>query len=153
MATTANSDLIIRSSAFKPNELIPSKYTCDGLNINPDIEVDNIPETTKTLALIIEDPDAPSGTFYHWVIWNIPPTNNIKENSAPGTEGKNSAGKNTFTGPCPPTGSHHYHFKIFALDSELDLPHDTDAKKLLSAMQKHIISSGELIGLYKRSNS
>jgi len=84
------------------------------------------------------------------VIWNIPPVHNIKEDSAPGIQGKNSMGKNNYSGPCPPSGTHHYHYKVYALDTELSLPSTTDEKKLLSAMQTHIISSGELVGLYKR---
>lgn len=149
--STTNSALTVHSSAFKQNEHIPSKYTCDGLNINPEILIDNIPANTKTLAVIVDDPDAPSGTFCHWVMWDIPPASKIKEDSKPGTQGKNSMGKNSYFGPCPPGGTHHYHFKVYALDTELrHLPANTDEKALLSAMKTHIISSGELIGLYKR---
>lgn len=151
MSETISTTLTIKSSAFKNNELIPSKYTCDGININPDLSIGNIPDKTESLALIVDDPDSPSGAFCHWVMWDLSPKNNIKENSQPGIEGKNSMLKNKYYGPCPSTGSHHYHFKVYALDTVLSyLPPSTDAEKLLNAMKKHIIASGELVGIYRR---
>lgn len=151
MSTTISTTLTIKSSAFKNNELIPSKYSCDGVNINPDITIDNLPSNTESLALIVDDPDAPSGTYTHWLMWDIPPINSIKENSQPGIEGRNSMNINKYTGPCPPSGTHHYHFKVYALDTKLNtLPPSTNENELKNAMKKHIIASGELIGLYKR---
>jgi hypothetical protein len=129
---------------------IPDKYTCAGENINPPLNVTNIPENTKTLALIIDDPDAPHGTFDHWVMWNIPVKERIEENSIPGAEGKNGRGENKYMGPCPPAGTHHYHFTIYALDVKLELNLDTDKKALLNAMKDHILATSELIGLYEK---
>jgi Raf kinase inhibitor-like YbhB/YbcL family protein len=143
--------LAISSPAFKNNKLIPSKYTCDGANINPPLTITNIPETTKTLALIMEDPDAPSGLWIHWVAWNIPPTPSIKENSKPGTEGLNTNREHAYHGPCPPSGTHRYFFKVYALDAKLDLGKNSDKKDVERAMQGHILGKGELMGLYKRS--
>lgn len=150
MAITLNTTLTVKSPAFANNDFIPSKYTCDGLNINPELNIGDMPKETKSLALIMEDPDAPKRTFDHWVMWNIPLKERIEENSAPGAQGRNSMNENKYHGPCPPEGLHHYYFKIFALDTKLDLPIDTDKKKLLSAMEGHVLASGELVGLYKK---
>ncbi|MNE13477.1 putative kinase inhibitor [compost metagenome] len=150
MSAIISTGLTVKSSAFKHNEFIPSKYTCDGLNINPELIIEEIPAATKSLALIVDDPDAPNGTFCHWLMWDIPPKNTIKEDSTPGTEGKNSMRENSYFGPCPPRGTHHYHFKVYALNTKLNLPVNTDEQELLNAMKGHIISSGDLIGLYKR---
>ena len=150
MSTIISTTLTIKSSAFKNNEFIPSKYTCDGLNINPDLMVENIPANTISLAVIIDDPDAPNGTFCHWLVWDIPPKNTIKEDSRPGAQGRNSMHENKYFGPCPPSGTHHYHFKVYALNTKLNLPQNTGEKELLNAMKGHIISSGDLVGLYKR---
>jgi Raf kinase inhibitor-like YbhB/YbcL family protein len=150
MALTLNTTLTVKSSAFANDAAIPSKFTCDGQNVNPELTISDIPKGTKTLALIVEDPDAPKGTFDHWVMWNIPPGSKIGENSAPGAQGVNGKKENKYAGPCPPSGTHHYHFKVYALDDELNLPDDTDKKKLMDAMQGHILAQGELIGLYAR---
>ena len=128
MAKRETGSLIISSPAFENEGIIPSKYTCDGEDINPPLEVDNIPEGTKTLAIIVEDPDAPKGTFDHWIIWNIPPERLIEEDRVPGMRGKNSAGKTGYYGPCPPSGYHRYYFKVFALDNSLDLEPGIDKK-------------------------
>lgn len=152
MAIMVNTNLTVKSSAFKSNGFIPSKYTCDGANINPDLMIGDIPVNAKSLALIVDDPDAPKGVFCHWIIWDIPIKNNlIKENSKPGIEGRNSMRLNKYTGPCPPSGIHHYHFKVYALDTKLSsLPLNTDREGLLNAMKGHIISSGDLVGLYEK---
>lgn len=143
--------LVIKSSAFKNNEFIPSKYTCDGLNINPEISIDEIPENTKSLAIIVDDPDSPNGTFCHWLIWDVSPKSSIKEDSTPGIQGRNSMGENKYSGPCPPGGNHHYHFKVYALDTKLStLSPSTNQKEFEKAMKGHVIAWGELIGLYKR---
>ena len=152
MATIATTTLTVKSFAFKNNGFIPAKYTCDGSNINPDLMIDDIPANTKSLAIIVDDPDAPNGTFSHWVIWDIPVKNNIiKENSKPGIQGRNSMRENKYFGPCPTSGIHHYHFKVYALNTMLSsLSPNTDRKGLLNAMEGHIISSGYLVGLYER---
>lgn len=150
MAIVVNKTLTIKSPAFANNDFIPSKYTCTGDNINPEIQIKDVPGEAKSLALIIDDPDAPNGTFDHWVMWNIPVKDKIEENSSPGAQGRNGKKENKYTGPCPPSGTHHYHFKVYALDTKLDLPIDTDKKSLLKAMENHIIATGELVGLYKK---
>ena len=146
MSTT----MTVKSPAFKHNETIPDKYTCQGQSINPEIDIEGIPEKTKTLALIMDDPDAPNGTFDHWVMWNIPRAPMIAENSAPGKQGKNGKHENKYTGPCPPSGTHHYHFNVYALDSELSLGADADKSALEKAMEGHILAKAEMIGLYKK---
>ncbi|KAA9035662.1 YbhB/YbcL family Raf kinase inhibitor-like protein [Ginsengibacter hankyongi] len=145
-----NPELKITSSAFNNNEYIPLKYTCDGDNISPSLEIEVIPEATKSLALIVDDPDAPIGTWVHWVVWNIPVTHHIKENDIKGIEGINDFQKNHYNGPCPPSGTHRYFFKIYALDALLRLPATTKKIELEKAMSDHILGFGELIGLYKR---
>lgn len=150
MSVTASTTLVIKSPAFQDNEFISSKYTCDGVNVNPEISIDEIPKNTKSLAIIVDDPDAPNGSFCHWLMWNITPKNSIKENSAPGIQGRNSFGENKYDGPCPPRGKHHYHFKVYALNNKLNLLVSTDKNELEKAMKDHIIARGELVGLYKR---
>jgi Raf kinase inhibitor-like YbhB/YbcL family protein len=140
----------LKSSAFKTMAHIPDRYTCAGENISPGLNINNIPHNTKTLALIVDDPDAPHGTFDHWLMWNIPVSEKIEENTAPGEQGKNGRGENKYMGPCPPSGTHHYHFTLYALDVELDLTPDTDKQKLMDAMKDHILASAELIGLYEK---
>lgn len=143
----------IESPAFKNGVAIPAKYTCSGQGINPPLTISNIPAGAKSLAFILDDPDAPMGTFTHWIIWNIPPaTTRIDENSVPSraVQGKNSAGQNKYFPPCPPSGVHHYHFKIFALDTILSLSQDAHVKELQNAMNSHIIATAELIGIYRK---
>lgn len=144
-------NLIIASPAFNNEGEIPSKYTCDGEDINPPLQIDEIPKEAVTLALIAEDPDAPKGTFDHWLVWNINPNSTIDENSIPGISGNNSAGKTGYHGPCPPKGSHRYYFTVFALDASLDLPAHADKKALQEAMQPHIIAKGSIMGRYERT--
>jgi Raf kinase inhibitor-like YbhB/YbcL family protein len=143
-------NLSITSAAFHEAGVIPLKYTCDGEEVNPAIKIDNIPQGTKTLAIIMEDPDAPKGTFDHWLVWNITPTDTIKENSQPGITGKNGAGKNEYHGPCPPSGYHRYFFHVFALDSSLDLEAGADKASLQEAMASHILATGTLMGRFQR---
>lgn len=150
MSVTASSTLVIKSPAFEDNEFIYSKYTCDGVNVNPEISIGEIPKNTKSLAIIVDDPDAPSGSFCHWLMWNIAPKNSIKENSAPGIQGRNSFGENKYDGPCPPSGKHHYYFKVYALNTKLNLLVSTDKNELEKEMKDYIIAWGELVGLYKR---
>ncbi|MFH1589525.1 MAG: YbhB/YbcL family Raf kinase inhibitor-like protein [archaeon] len=144
-------ELQISSSAFEHNEMIPSKYTCDGENVNPPINIEGIPKETVSLVLICDDPDAPMGIWVHWVVWNIKPTNKIEEDSVPGTEGMNDFKKNSYGGPCPPSGTHRYYFKVYALDIKLDIKESSTKEDVENAMVDHILSAGELIGLYKRT--
>jgi Raf kinase inhibitor-like YbhB/YbcL family protein len=144
-------ELTVKSPAFQPNNQIPKKYSCDGEDKNPPLTIDRVPKESKSLALIVDDPDAPHGTFDHWVVWDIPPsTTKIAEHSIPGTEGLNGARQKGFMGPCPPSGTHRYFFKVYALDTELKLGAKTTKRELEKAMENHILAKGELIGLYKR---
>ena len=142
--------LRVTSPVFDNKGLIPAKYTCDGKNVNPPLNIEDIPEGTKSLVLIVDDPDAPIGTWDHWVVWNIAATEKIEEDSVPGTEGMNSFRKHSYGGPCPPSGTHRYFFKVHALDTELDLNPNSRKKDVERAMKGHELAKGELIGLYKR---
>ncbi len=147
------STLTISSPSFKQNEHIPAKYTCDGADVNPALVIGNVLPGTKSLALIVDDPDAPRGTWVHWVIWNISPdTKEIKEHSVPpgASQGMNDFRKLDYGGPCPPSGTHRYFFKLYALDTMLSLGKNTTKATLERAMQGHILAKGELIGLYMR---
>jgi Raf kinase inhibitor-like YbhB/YbcL family protein len=155
MSTAITTILLeVTSSTFKENDLIPSKYSCEKENINPPLTINNIPADCKSLAIIVDDPDALGSPFVHWVMWNIDPSiKMINENSAPGIQGINGHNKNEYTGPCPKFGmQHHYHFKIYALDEMLDLPANSGKQGLEEAMKNHIIARGELIGLYNKEN-
>jgi len=143
----------ISSAAFENNSLIPSKYTCEGQEINPPLEFKDVPEDTKSLALIVDDPDAPMKTWVHWTIWNIDAkTTQILQNSCPkgAVEGITSFGRTGYGGPCPPSGTHRYFFKLFALDKMLDLSPNSYARDIESIIEGHIIRKAELIGLYKK---
>jgi Raf kinase inhibitor-like YbhB/YbcL family protein len=147
------STLTITSPAFKHNQMIPSKHTCDGADVNLPLVIENVPPEAKSLALIMDDPDAPAGTWVHWVIWNIDTrTREIRENSVPSgaMQGVNDFRKRDYGGPCPPSGTHRYFFKLYALDTTLDLGPDTTKAVLERAMKGHIVTQTELIGLYKR---
>lgn len=151
MISTATHTIVVTSDSFERNEYIPAKYTCQGENINPFINYSGFPEETKSVALIMDDPDASNGTFTHWIIWNIDPDQAINENSHPGVQGKNSKNEVGYTGPCPPTDTHHYHFKIFALDMKLSLPEGATRTELEDEMRGHILAWGELIGFYRKT--
>lgn len=141
----------VTSPAFAHNTMIPQKYTCQGQDINPPLTISDIPEGAVSLALIIDDPDAPIGTWDHWIMWNIKPTATIKENSTPGVQGQNSWSRQDYGGPCPPSGTHRYFFKLYAIDSTIDLPAGSTKAALEAAMQGHILEQAELIGLYQKS--
>jgi Raf kinase inhibitor-like YbhB/YbcL family protein len=142
----------ITSPAFGNNQLIPSRYACDGNNTSPPLVFSDVPRTAKSFVLIIDDPDAPSGTWVHWVVFNIPASvREIKENSVPqGVQGMTSVGKPGYGGPCPPSGTHRYFFKLYALDATLSLTGAADKKTVEAAMQTHILAHAELIGLYSK---
>ncbi len=140
----------ITSPAFKHNEYIPAKYTCEGEDINPALVINGLPEGAESLALIMDDPDAPIGVWVHWVVFDIPPVERIEENSAPGKLGITNSSRRDYHGPCPPSGTHRYFFKIYALDTQLNLKEGASKGQLEKAMQGHILDKAELIGLYKR---
>jgi Raf kinase inhibitor-like YbhB/YbcL family protein len=142
----------ITSPAFEDGQMIPSIYTCDADNFNPPLEIKDVPEDTKSLALIMDDPDAPRGAFTHWLMWNIPPeTKVIDENDwLDGAEqGINDGGQLGYMGPCPPEGIHHYYFKLYALKSTLDLSGDISKEKLEKEIEENLIDEAELVGIYK----
>jgi len=143
--------LTITSPAFKNGESIPAKYTCDGTDINPPLRIEGVPKETVSLALIVDDPNAPKGVWDHWLLWDIKPVNEIKENSIPGTEGMNDFKRQHWGGPCPPSGEHRYLFKVYALDTLLKLESGSVKALLEKAMKGHILAQGELVGLYSRS--
>ena len=151
----------ITSTAFEPGALIPSEYTCDGNSkINPPLSISGVPEGTKSLALIVDDPDVPKqlrpdGLFTHWILFNIPvETSEVSEGASVGTGGVNSGGSNSYVGPCPPPqyepSEHRYIFKLYALDTKLELQSGARKDEVLEAMQGHIVAEAELVGRYKR---
>lgn len=147
-----SSTMKLTSPAFQNEGLIPSKYTCDGDNISPALIISDIPNNAKSLALIMDDPDAPMGTFVHWVVWNIPADKKeIKEGETGGfKEGMNDFGRIGYGGPCPPSGTHRYFFKLYALDTKLNLNDDVTKADLEKAMGDHIIAQARLMGTYSR---
>jgi Raf kinase inhibitor-like YbhB/YbcL family protein len=142
----------ITSSAFNEGGNIPSKFTCDGSDTSPPLQLTSVPPGAKSLVLIADDPDAPGGLFTHWLVWNIAPqTNSIAEGTAPkGVHGTNDFGKSGYKGPCPPPGTHRYSFKIFALDRELDLRSGAKRSQVDAAIKGHVVAQGELVGRYSR---
>ncbi len=141
-------ELIISSPAFAEGGDIPALYTCKGEDVNPELRIAGIPEDAVTLALIVEDPDAPGVTFDHWVVWNIERTAVIRERFNPGINGVNSAGRTGYHGPCPPSGKHRYYFRVYALDSHLDLSPGVDKAALQAAMEGHVLAEGVLMGRF-----
>ncbi|MDH5533236.1 MAG: YbhB/YbcL family Raf kinase inhibitor-like protein [Candidatus Pacebacteria bacterium] len=143
----------LTSNAFINQGNIPTKYTCDGENINPPLQFSEIPKETKSLVLIVDDPDAPVGDWVHWLVWNIDPnTTELEENSLPGgsIQGITDFKENKYGGPCPHSGTHRYQFKLYALDTTLDLSSDTTKKVLEQTIEAHIIDQTMLEGVYKR---
>ncbi|RIJ42065.1 YbhB/YbcL family Raf kinase inhibitor-like protein [Pontibacter oryzae] len=140
----------ISSPSFKEGENIPTKHTCDGENISPALEIGALPEGVLSLALIADDPDAPAGTWTHWLMWDIPPLNGIPEGAAPGILGRNDFNQTNYGGPCPPLGTHRYFFRMYALNCTLNLPEGSTKDELLEAMRNHVLASGELMGVYSR---
>ncbi|USN51947.1 MAG: YbhB/YbcL family Raf kinase inhibitor-like protein [Myxococcales bacterium] len=148
-------NFILTSTAFSREKSIPTKYTCEGENISFPLEWRGFPKATKNFALIMEDPDAPHGVFVHWVAWGLEKNiSQLKENSsaAPGAlqQGLNSTHKNGYMGPCPPSGTHRYFVRLYALDIVLNLPKETTKEKLLHAIKGHTIATAELMGTYKK---
>ncbi len=152
MPTATAADLQIISPAFTNQSEIPKKYGCAGQSVSPPLSFAGVPPQTKGLALIVTDPDAPSGLFTHWVVWNIPPqTSSIGEGQSPGgTEGKNSFGKTGYDAPCPPSGSHRYIFDLYALDTALDLAPGSQREDVEKAMKGHVLAKGQILGTYRK---
>ena len=142
----------IESDVFVNNGKIPVRYTCNGEGIQIPIKIFDVPKDAKSLALIVDDPDAPNGDFVHWVVWNIDPKTLVIENNniSGATEGYTSLGKPGWVAPCPPSGIHHYNFKLFALDTVLSMPKYSGKADLIRAMEGHIINNATLVGLYGR---
>jgi hypothetical protein len=148
----------IRSSSFKAGESIPPRFTCDDTGISPPLSWSNVPPGTKSFALIVDDPDASSITWVHWILYNIPATQRDLPENIPNTvtlgngegQGMNDSGDFGYSGPCPPSGTHRYYFKLFALDTKLDLKTGITKKELMKAMEGHILEEGQLMGRYKR---
>ena len=150
--------LKIEGPAFSDGGAIPSRYTCDGKDGSPELAFSGIPAGTKSLALICDDPDAPSGVFVHWVLFDLPPLAAKLPESIPGiakpptggVQGKNDFGKIGYGGPCPPSGTHRYEFKLYALDTELKLPAGSSKANVVAAMQGHVLAEAKLTGKYSR---
>lgn len=145
--------MYITSSVFKNGEPIPQTYTCDGGDANPPLSIGDVHPKAKSLVLIVDDPDAPGGTWTHWVVWNIHPSvEDIPEGSAPegGIEGRTSFGRSGYGGPCPHKGMHRYFFKLYALDTVLNVPLTSTAEDVEEAMKGHIMADAKLMGTYER---
>lgn len=141
----------LTSPNFQDNQKIPVKYTCRGEGVSPSLDIAAVPEGAQSLALMLKDPDAPSGTFIHFVIWNISPSVlNIPENTLPfgSVVGMNTAGKNNYVSPCPPQGQHRYIYYLYALDTTLTLPPEATSKDLEQVMTGHILGSTTLTGIF-----
>ena len=149
---TEENAMNITSPAFGSKAMIPAEYTCQGEDINPPLEISGVPKDSKSLALIMDDPDAPMGTWVHWVVYNIPSsTTAIAEKTIPGQQAVNSFGKFDYGGPCPPSGTHRYFFKVYALNvSGFENNKSLNKSSLEQMMQGHILAQAELIGLYKK---
>jgi len=152
-SATAQSKLAVSSSSFSANGNIPAKYTCQGQQVSPPLQVSGMPSGTKSLAIILQDPDAPMpGGFNHWTAWNLPADGTLTEDFKGGDQGLNGAKRAGYIGMCPPSGVHHYHFMVYALDTNLMLDKaTTDKAALEKAMAGHILAQGELVGLYEKS--
>jgi Raf kinase inhibitor-like YbhB/YbcL family protein len=151
--------LNVSSAAFAPGGTIPVMYTCDGANISPSLSWSSLPKGTARVAIMVTDPDAPGGTFMHWVAYNIPSGTREIPAGAPGKnilpegsdEGTNDFGRQGYGGPCPPRGKpHHYHFTVYALDTPLTISGKRDGRMLLQALEGHLLAEGETVGIYQR---
>ena len=143
--------LSVTSKVFDEGGAIPKRYTCDGLNVNPPLDIAFIPQKTVSIAILMEDPDAPINSWTHWLVWNLPPAHQIKENTYLGRNGINDFSRNFYCGPCPMKGSHHYVFKIYALDVLLKLSSSTRKHEFERNLSGHVLAYGELTGIYERN--
>jgi hypothetical protein len=151
-ASAGGKRMRITSEAFSEREMIPSRYTCDVKDLIPPLNFENVPQHAAALALVVDDPDAPNGTWDHWVVWNISPTTpGVREGHAPeGVVGHNSWGKSAWGGPCPPNGQHRYVFTLYALDAKVQLPATATKKDLERAIAGHVVEQARLTGVYDR---
>jgi hypothetical protein len=152
--TSLEGTMKLTSPAFSHNGAIPSQYTCDGANISPALEWSDAPQNSNSFALIVEDPDAPTKVWVHWIVFNIPnTTQSLAENTQAGPFLQGATdfnGKHQWGGPCPPSGTHHYRFTLYALDNFLDLPAGATKEQIVAAMRGHILAQATLIGTYQR---
>ena len=140
----------LSSPEFEHKSFIPQRFTCQGKGVNPGLIIEGIPEQAKSLALIIDDPDAPGGDFVHWILYDIPVIDRIKEDTIVGKQGLNSLGRLGYVSPCPPTGVHRYFFKIYALDKILNYNEGLSKPELEREISTHLLDKAELIGLYQK---
>ena len=161
MASHTQTEIVtiqMNSPVFEDGGLIPQEYTCSGENISPPLNWQAVPEGTQSLALIVDDPDAPGGEFVHWVVYDLPPDVQSLSDDMPhdktfpigGVQGINSTNRLGYMGPCPPSGTHRYYFTLYALDEKLNLPAGEPKDRLLEAMEGHIIGQGQIMGRFKR---
>ncbi len=156
-SSNQKSEIKVTSAAFKEGQPIPRQYTCDGVNVSPPLEWSGVPKNAKTIAIIADDPDAPAGTWVHWVLYNLPAENiGFVENvavgetlKAGGFQGKNDFGKIGYGGPCPPRGTHRYFFKVYALDAELPLNAGATKADVEKTFEGHLVGQGQLMGTYR----
>ena len=149
----------ITSPEFVDNSHIPAQYTCDGEDISPPLQITGVPAEAETLALVVDDPDAPGGVFDHWIVWNIPstlekipqgiPQKEIPEQLEGATQGRNDFKQIGYRGPCPPSGEHRYRFKLYALDRSLDLSAGSSKEDLEGELREGLLEQSELVGLYQ----
>jgi hypothetical protein len=147
------SEFALESAAFQHAEAIPSRHTCEGEDVSPAIRWTNVPDETRSLALLVDDPDAPGGVFTHWIAWGLDPAaGGLGEGEAAPSEGRNDFGASGYRGPCPPPGhgTHRYHFRLYALDTELDLGSGATKAELEQAIEGHVLTTAELVGTYER---
>ncbi|NTV29893.1 MAG: YbhB/YbcL family Raf kinase inhibitor-like protein [Candidatus Omnitrophica bacterium] len=144
--------MLLTSSEFQNNSAVPPRFTCNGADINPALQIFGVPPETRSLVLIVDDPDAPAGVWDHWIVFDIDPSvKTVAENSVPGKEGRNSFNRRTWGGPCPPSGTHRYFFKLYALDKpSLGLGAGASREQVERAMAGHILDKAELVGLYRK---
>ena len=149
--TTVRAAFALRSSAFANGAAIPKHYTCNGASVSPPLSWSGAPAGTRAVALIVDDPDAPIGTFVHWVLWGLPPTGSLAEGTVPpsAVQGNNGAGAAKYTGPCPPSGTHHYRFTLYALSRPPDAPAGATAAQLRAAIARTTIATALLVGTYR----
>jgi hypothetical protein len=151
-SASAVQEIAVKSPVFTNMGKIPVKYTADGANINPPLTLSKIPDLTRSIVIIVEDPNAPVDTWVHWLVWDILPTTKISEGMIPGIEGVNAFNEHRYKGPCPPADTRNYFFKVYALDKLLQLHCRSVKYDVMKAMKDHVVGYGELIGTYKRSN-
>lgn len=146
------STMKLTSSSFADGKAIPIAFTCDGADHSPTLNVADIPANTQSLAIIMDDPDAPAGTWDHWVLFNIDPGVQTINDRTKGTSGANSWGRTGYGGPCPPSGTHRYYFRLYALDTKLDLPEGATKQQVLDALPGHVVAETTTMGTYQRKD-